>query len=371
MFRLTLYLWGICLLMGGCKTSKKQSFSTAIPVVATQAQTIGYTPHIRFISVLSSNYDALIQPRITGRLVASHYQSGMPVACGDLLFTIDSDQVTTQKLSTKAKLEAARAALSQASNNYQRAIPLAQIDAISQATLDQYEAQYKAAQAQVEVLTQALITAEINMGYTQIYAPISGIASSTAAHSGDWVGAGTPFQVLTTISNTDTMGVDLSIPMNRYLHYANQFPSYDNAALLQNIRLIQADGSVYPYEGIYDYTLKDVSSQTGSILLSMSFPNPEHRLKAGQLASVEADIGKEQKVIVVPQQAVHQLQNIDFVWIIQHDSTIQRRKVKLGDTHASMWIIDNGLSVGEWVVKEGGQKLQDGVKVSPIHQDIQ
>ena len=133
----------------------------------------------------------------------------------------------------------------------------------------------------------------------------------TAAHVGDYVGPGTQFSVLTTVSNIDTLTVDVAIPMSQYLRYAGDRTSiYDNEGLLSDIRLVLADGSRYPLEGIYDYTRKDVSSTTGTLVLVVMFPNPDEALKPGQFARVEANVGPVRPRVVVPQQAVSQAQDI-------------------------------------------------------------
>lgn len=99
------------------------------------------------------------------------------------------------------------------------------------------------------------------------------------------MGPGTQFGVLTTISNIDTLTVDVAIPMAQYLRSAGPRTSiFDNAGLLTDIRLMLADGTEYPYEGLYDYTRKDVSSTTGTLVLVVMFPNPDRSLKPGQFA---------------------------------------------------------------------------------------
>ena len=204
------------------------------------------------------------------------------------------------------------------------------------------------------------------MGYTRIYAPIDGIIASSSAHTGDYVGVGTQFSVLTTISNIDTLTVDVAIPMAQYLRSAGPRTSiFDNAGLLTDIRLMLADGTEYPYEGLYDYTRKDVSSTTGTLVLVVMFPNPDRSLKPGQFARVEASVGPVRPRVGVPQACVSQAQGVNSVWVVRPDSTAMYRRVIPGDTYGSMWCIDEGLIDGELVVTAGQQKLHNGMKVIP------
>lgn len=208
--------------------------------------------------------------------------------------------------------------------------------------------------------------ARMNVGYTELRSPIDGIISNTSAHVGDYVGPGTQFGVLTTISNIDTLTVDVAIPMAQYLRSAGPRTSiFDNAGLLTDIRLMLADGTEYPYEGLYDYTRKDVSSTTGTLVLVVMFPNPDRSLKPGQFARVEASVGPVRPRVVVPQACVSQAQGVNSVWVVRPDSTAMYRRVIPGDTYGSMWCIDEGLIDGELVVTAGQQKLHNGMKVIP------
>ena len=320
-----------------------------------------------FISTISANYYATIQPRIASYLTSSTFDNGMPVKRGQLLFTLDASEQRANRLSAEANLSSAQAKAVEAKRNYERAIPLARINAISQTQLDQYTAENVAAKASVKAAVQSLANARLEESYTKIYAPIDGIISSSKAHIGDYVGVGTEFTTLTTIQNIDTVSVDLALPMNEYLTLSgrNTF-SYENRNLLSDITLTLADGSTYPLQGFYKYTRQSIAGALGTIVIVVGFQNPDYALKDGQFARISADIGSAKRKIVVPQQAVSQEQNIASVWIIRPDSTAEFRKVKPGRTYGSYWVIDEGVDEGEVVAMTGGQKLRNGVKVMPI-----
>lgn len=365
-----LYLLTVILLtatLAGCRKQKPKAEMPPLRVETARAVTDSVPNRMGFIGYLKSNFDAVIQPRVNGYLVSRQFDYGMPVRHGQLLFTIDPDQLSTSMFAAEAALESARAQALEAKNNYDRAVPLARINAISQSQLDQYTAQYKASQATVRSAEQTLSNARMNVGYTELRSPIDGIISNTSAHVGDYVGPGTQFSVLTTISNIDTVTVDVAIPMASYLRAAGPRPSiYANEGLLSDIRLTLADGTRYPHAGIYDYTRKDVSSTTGTLVLVVMFPNPDGSLKPGQFARVEANVGPVRARVVVPQQAVSQAQGINSVWVVRPDSTAVYRRVVPGDTYGRMWCIDQGLADGETVVVTGQQKLRNGMKVIPV-----
>lgn len=361
---ITPILLALSLLTTGCRTHKAQPAMPPLRVVTAEAVIDSLPTCMNFIGHLSSNFDAVIQPRVNGFLTAKHYSSGRPVRRGQLLFTIDPAQLSTTMLAAEAALQSAKAQAIEARNNYERAVPLARINAISGSQLDQYTAEYQAAEASVYSAEQSLRNARLDVGYTKLYSPIDGIISHASAHVGDYVGPGTQFSVLTTVSNLDTMSVDLAIPMTQYLRFVKQGQSIsDNEGLLSDIRLALTDGSQYPRAGIYSYTRKDVSDNAGTIVLVALFPNPELTLKAGQFARVQANIGSLSAHIVVPQQAVSQAQGINSIWVVKPDNTVEYRRVELGDTFGELWSVNSGITAGEQVVISGRQKLHNGAKV--------
>ncbi len=336
----------------------------SVEVVAATCESIA--DRRSFVGRISGNYEAVIQPRVSGYLLSRHFESGMPVRRGALLFVIDAGLLTTTELSAKATLESARAQALEAKNNYERAIPLAQINAISQAQLDQYTAQYRAAEAAVRSAEQSLRNASLEVGYTRIYSPIDGFVEAPKAHVGDYVGVGTAFSTLTKVVNVDTVSVDVTLPMSQYLRYIEpDTPIYDNDSLLSDITLRRSNGEVYPLKGVYDYTRTEVTDAVGTLSLVVDFPNPEYQLKAGQFARIEATVGMARHRVVVPQQCIVQMQGQTSLWVVRPDSTAEYRKVVVGATVGGDWIVEEGLSVGEWVVSEGQQKIRSGMKVAP------
>ena len=349
-----------------CKSHLRSSETILTVEVATAiGRDMPYTKN--FIAPIAANYSATIQPRISGFLRSSTFENGMPVKRGQLIFTLDDAPQRANRLTAEASLSSAKAKAAEAKRNYERAIPLARINAISQTQLDQYTAENLAAIASVKSAEQALRNARLDESYTRIYAPISGIISSSAATAGDYIGPGTQFSTLTTIQSIDTVAVDLAIPMREYLAASGRTVfSYDNASLLSNIRLRVADGSEYPEKGFYKFTRQSIAAEMGTIVIVVGFRNPDYALKTGQFARITASIGRDQERIIVPQRAIMQVQNISSVWVIRPDSTAEYREVKLGNTTGEWWIVESGLNKGEVVATTGLQKLRNGMKVSAI-----
>lgn len=293
----------------------------------------------------------------------------MPVRRGQVLFTIDKAPFQTEVAQQRANLASAKASLTEAESSYRRSVPLAKINAISQSQMDTATANLESAREAVKAAQASLDNALLNLGYTVITAPESGIIAESAANTGDYVGPGTQYQVLTTISYNDSIAVNLSLPTNKYYKIVSKnSPSFNNDSLLTDITLTLSDGATYPYKGVYKYTKQNVNSQSGSIVLQVAFPNPSGLMKAGQFARVMANIGESQRRVLVPQRCVDEIQGVYNLFVVAADSTVEFRKIAVGDTYGSMWIIDSGLSPGEEVLTEGFSKVHSGMKIKPTTQ---
>ena len=353
----------------GISCRHKTKNATTMPplkIEVATAQAEQMVMRYEFVTHLKSNYDAVVQPRVNGYLLKKGFSAGMPVKKGELLFVIDADLLNTTLYAAKAQLASAEAQALEARNNYERAVPLAKLNAISRTQLDQYTAAYASAQSAVESARRSRESARLQTGYAKIYSPINGIIAWTAAHEGDYVGPGTKFSILTTISNTDTLSAELAIPTSLYMRYAGaERTSYDNRDLLSDIVLYLDDGTTYEHKGSYDYTKQNISATSGTITLVVDFPNPDQRLKAGEYARVEMGIGSEQRLITIPQQCVNRIQGVESVWVVLSDNTVKYRRITTGETIGDRWVITEGLQEGERLAVTGSQKLHEGAMIVP------
>ena len=368
MHRLSIPLLLVALCISCDHRHDKKSTGQQEPVLTVEtavAETLTIPQRMTFAGKLTSNYDIVVQPRVTAFLKRKIYSDGMPVRKGQLLFVIDGNDLSTTVAAAEASLFSAQAQEQEARSNYERAVPLARINAISQTQLDQYATQHSSAKASVRSAEQSLKRAKLNYGYTSIYSPADGIIADTPAHEGDLVGPESKFDKLTTISNIDSMKISIAIPTSQYLKFNDnrRKNSFSNEGLLSNIHLTLADGTGYPFEGRYDYTRKDISDAMGALQIVVIFPNPDYLLKPGQFARVTADIGESQPAVFVPERAVSQAQGVNSVWIVHNNGTAEYRQVELGGSLDGKWRIDKGLQEGEVVVLSGAQKLRNGMKV--------
>ena len=368
--RQKLFIFFIVIFLTTVGCSQKKHKETSVPkleIDVAQVMSDSILMRYEFVTHLTSGYDAIIQPRVSGYLKRSFVKSGEPVKRGDLLFVIDADLLNTTLRAAQSSLLSAQAKESEARNNYERALPLARQGAISESQMDAYKTNYTSAQQAVRSAREQLENARLQVGYARIYSPINGIAAYTSAHEGDYVGVGTQYPTLTTISNMDTLKAEISIPTSLYLRYATSGrATYDNRNLLSDISLYLDNGQEYKYKGVYDYTQQNISPTAGTISLIVDFPNPESYLKAGEYARIRTGMGQKRLCVLVSQQAVISSQGVNYVWVIKSDSTAQYRRVDVGDKYDSQWVVESGLQPGEVVALTGVQKLRNGQKVTLV-----
>lgn len=307
-----------------------------------------------------------IRPRTGGLLQKQVALEGDLVHTGQLLFKIDPQPYVDALAQAKAATAQAEAALEQALRDQARIAPLSKMDAASQQELDAVVARVAAGRAAVDSARAAQNTARLNLGYTDITSPITGVMGRAQVRVGALV---TAYQtLLTSIYDTDPMYVNYSISEQRLLELQRVLGhSIDsNAKHAPAFHIVLADGSVYPHAGKLDFVDAAVDPRTGTLPVRLTVPNPERLLRAGQFARVVVDAEKLKDALLLPQRAVQELQGNTYVWIARSDHHVERRDVLMGSRVGDEWLVVRGLSAGDEVVVDGAQKLRDGSLIRTV-----
>lgn len=310
-----------------------------------------------WIGTTQGDVNADIRPKIEGYLLRRAYQEGSYVQRGQLLFEIDPRQAQSQLRQAEANLEQARAGLAKADHDVQRYEPLAAQKALSQQELDNARSARASAHATVGALEAAVEQARLNMSWTRVTSPISGIAGLAKAQVGDLVN---PQVVLTIVSTVDPIRVEYQVSEQEYLQFQND-PAMRNAQL----ELILADGTTFPQKGHIALSGRDVDVKTGTITTIGLFPNPRNVLRPGQYAKVRAVTAIRHGALLVPQRAVNELQGTTQIGVVDASDTVSIKTVKTGERVGSDWIIEEGLQPGDRVIVEGFARVKSGMKVVP------
>ncbi len=338
-----------------------------VTIIVTQATEV--TVPVEFVGQIFGAEDIAIRARVEGFLEGIHFEEGSEVKAGKLLYTIESQPYEADVAAMMSHLAAAKTMLAKSTSDLNRIRPLAKNKAVSQSDLDGAVAAYEASIASVEAAEANLRASRINLSYTRILSPITGIIGKTQAKVGDFVGRSPNPVILNTVSNITTVRVEFFITENQYLRVARRIRDIEQGNLEPGenrpIEMILADGTLYPHTGQFDFIDRNVDPTTGSILIQVSFPNPDQLIRPGQFAKIRVISERLTEGILVPQRCVSELQGINRVFVVGSDNKVEERRITLGPTLGSNWLILEGLQAGEKVVYEGLQKVTDGAVVNP------
>jgi RND family efflux transporter MFP subunit len=367
----------IALIVGALRPKHASGAGTAPPpdVMVAQVEQRDVPIYGEWIGTLDGFVNADVRAQVTGYLVRQGYKEGAYVNKGQLLFEIDPrpfqaalDQAEGQLAQASAQLANAEAVQVRTQLDVERYTPLAKEQAASQQDLDNAtqnnlaaRATVATAQAQIKTAEASVETAKLNLGFTRLTAPISGIAGQAQLQVGALVS--TSGTAVTTVSTLDPIRDYFTVSEQDYLQLQKQFSTSEKQRW--KLQLILADGTTYPHEGAFYFAGRAVDQNTGAIQLAALFPNPGNVLRPGQYGKVRAVVRIEKGALLVPQPAVTELQGSYQAVVVGPDGKIAIRPVTVGDRIGTMWIIQEGLKPGERVVAEGQQALRPGMIVQP------
>ena len=352
-------------LAAACKGEKGKAAQSAAPVVVAPVQVRDVPIIQEWAAQTLGATDVEIRARVRGFLTERAYQEGTLVRRGAILFKIDPQEYQAASAQAGAALAEANAGLAKANSDVARLRPLAERKAVSQQDLDHAVAAQQAAEGQVNAARATLRTADLNLGYTRVITPITGLAGVAQAQVGALVGSPDP-TLLTVVSQVDTIKVKFRISEQEYLILARALGDSGRQTPRGQARLdlVLSDGSVYDQKGRVVTVDRNIDPTTGTLGVEALFPNPSALLRPGQFGRIRAPVTTRMNAIVVPQRAVREMQGTFSVGVLKPDSTVELRPVKAGARVGSEWVVDSGLVAGDVIVIEGMQKVRPGAKVS-------
>jgi membrane fusion protein (multidrug efflux system) len=362
-------------LLGFSACSKKAEQGAPPPPEVTVFEAVSADVPIfqEFVGQVYGFKDIAIRARVEGYLEGIHFDEGLPLEKGALLYTLESQPFEADVAAKMSGVAGAKTMLAKAKSDLNRIRPLAEQKAVSESDLDAAEAQYDAAVSSLKAAQANLRASKIQLSYTKIHSPIQGIIGKTRAKVGDFVGRNPNPVILNVVSQIDTIRVEFFITENQYLAIARYLQTLEalpeKDSTKQALELILADGTVYDHKGRVDFIDRNVDPTTGAMLVQASFPNPETLLRPGLFARVKAKVTVVEDGILIPQRCVMELQGLYSVYVIEAGNTAKRREVETGPKIKDTWLITDGLKPGEKVVYEGLQRVKDGVIVKPVIKD--
>jgi membrane fusion protein (multidrug efflux system) len=349
----------------GCSRKAAQAPANAPEVLVTTV-----TPHdvprvLERVATLDGFINANINAQVQGYIVSRDYKEGSVMKKGDLLFQIDPRPFEAALAQARGTLAKDKANQVKADADEKRALDLFNKKVISDSERDTATAAAQAGRANIEADEAAVKQAEINLGYTKIIAPIDGVVGFANNQVGDLVGPSTG--PLTTMSQIDPIKAVVTAGEGPFTDFVSRHPdATEREAYIKSLdfNLILGNGEVYPHKGKFYALDRSLDPKTGSIRYYVTFPNPGNILRPGQFGNVRFVADMKKGAMVIPQEAVNELQGNYQVAVVDEDNKVSIRPVKMGERIGAMWEVTEGLKPGDKVVVQGLQKAREGSTVA-------
>ncbi len=337
-------------------------------VLEVTPRSIPFAP--TFVAQTESSRQVNIVARVSGFLDRIAYEEGELVKEGALMFQLDPKPFKTQLDSANGELQSQQARLATAQSNLARVKPLAEQDALPQADLDRAKGEFDAATAAVFSARAKVEGAELNLGYTTIHSPVTGLASRALQRQGAFVNSSADSSLLTSVSAVDPIWVNFSISQNQISNWnaaAGRGEVVPPANQNYVVDIVLPGGIAYPYKGKISFSDPSFSPDTGSFMVRAVLPNPKMDLRPGMFVTANINGAMRPNAIVVPQLAVQQGSNGHYVYVIKTGDVAEVRPVVVGEyVGTDDILVLQGLIAADRVVVDGVLKVVPGKTVTVV-----
>lgn len=346
-------------LAAGCgRTQSARGGPPAVPVQTAAAVQRDVPRRVEAIGKVQALRSVNVKSQVDGIIAAVHFKEGDDVKAGDLLVTLDRRPFENALLQARAALATAQAQARQAAADADRYSHLDQQSAISKEALAQYQTRAETTRADVQAREAALANAELQLGYTEIRAPIAGRTGQLLLHEGALMKANDNNFTVVTINQLTPISVAYAVP-------EDSLPAIRATMAAGHVEVLVTDSATGLSRGDGRLTFVDnaVDPATGTIVLKAVFENADHALWPGQFVRVQTQTGLDRGAIVVPSAAVQTGQDNAQVYVVKPDHTVELRPVTVLRTVDDSTLLASGVKAGETVVTDGQLRLVPGAHV--------
>ena len=361
-WRLLGLVWPVALVSMAAGSQAAETPSTAAPppaVAVITTELADVTPSFGFNGRVVAQDKVELRARVTGFLDKREFEEGADVQAGNLLFVIERDQYQAVVDQRQAELASAEANKANTGAQLKRGEELVKNGNIPKSEVDIRRANDQMAAAAIQEAQAALEQAQINLGYTDIQAPIAGRISRASVSIGNLVSPESG--VLATIVSQDPIYITFPVSQRQLLDYRR---AQGGAGAAPVVRVTLPDDTVYQHSGKIDFLGVTVDQSTDTVTVRAELPNPERVLVDGQFVGVQVEAGKPERKIAIPQAALQVDQAGPYVMVVDGQDKVEARRVKLGAAEGAQAVIEDGLKEGERVIVDGVQKVRPGMVVA-------
>ncbi len=340
------------------------------PPLPAEVNAITVTPktipfQVSFVAQVESAHQVEIVTRVNGFLEKILYREGEVVKTGQEMFLMDQKPFIAQVDAMRGALANNKAQLWTAQANLKRVKPLAKLDAASKSDLDNAIGAVQSAKAAVDQAKARLDQAELDLGYTVIKSPVTGVSGDSKIREGAYLSVGAGGD-LSYVAQLDPIWVNFSVSQNQLAQNLKEVktgrltPPPDHE---YTVEVFLSDDSRYPHVGKVSFIDPTFNSETGTFLIKAQLANPDGVLRPGMFVKAILGGAKRPNALIVPQRAVQQTSNGHVVWVVGKDGKAEMRPVIVGTWVGNDWVIEKGLQADEQVVTEGFMRLAPGMEV--------
>ncbi|MCJ2182682.1 efflux RND transporter periplasmic adaptor subunit [Novosphingobium sp. 1949] len=352
--------------LSACGQQGQQHQARTVEVGVVTLKTEPVTLSSQLTGRVAATTVAEVRPQVAGIIKARLFEEGSYVHEGQALYQIDPRLYSADLDTARAQLESARADLASAQAKARRYAALGDSDAVSAQDKDDIKATARAAQAAVHQYEASVRTASVNLGFTKVYAPISGRIGRSLYTKGALVSASQD-TAMATIQQLDPVYVDITQSSSDLLRLRKALAKGDLLATSANVSLELEDGTEYPVEGRVEFSEVSVDPDAGTVTIRARFPNPDNILLPGMFVRVKTPQGTVPNGLLVPQQAVSRDSGGKAtVMVVSSENKVVQRSVTAAQAIGNKWLVTSGLKAGEKVIVEGTDKVQAGASVKPV-----
>jgi membrane fusion protein (multidrug efflux system) len=359
------------LVLAACGKQQPE-FQMPPPEVAVQTVTQGAAPlELTYTARTVGSREVEVRARVGGILLKRRFEEGSRVTAGQPMFLIDQEPIRARLASASADVAVAKARLDEARRQRDRVTPLFEQNAVSQSRRDEVVSGYEVAEANFTSAQAALKTAQLDLGYSDVRAPITGLTSREVVSEGSLISTDQDGSLLTTIVQMDPLYVEFSVPEGEAAMLRSSLAPANakGGKAPPVVKLLLEEGSEYPDAAKLTFVDNAVERNSGTVRVRAVLANPSGQLIPGQFIRARIEGATLANAITISRKAVMTNAQQHFVWLVAAEDKIEMRPVQIGRNIGNDIVITQGLAPGERVVVEGVLKVQPGIQVSAVSID--